>query len=65
VGGGLDAVGAEGGGEGAAAAGLAAFSYAAQSWFADQSSGMGAHLDRAFAALQDLSGAGAGAPAEG
>ncbi|THD55546.1 hypothetical protein [Phenylobacterium sp.] len=39
----------------AAQVGMAAFGYAASAWFADPSSGLDAHLARAFDALQALS----------
>jgi AcrR family transcriptional regulator len=39
----------------AAQAGLAVLSYALNAWFADPSSRLADHLDRAFAELQDLS----------
>jgi AcrR family transcriptional regulator len=41
----------------AAQVGMAAFSYAAQSWFEDPAAGMQAHLARAFEALGALSAA--------
>ena len=39
----------------AAQVGMAAFGYAASAWFEDPTSGLDAHLTRAFATLQDLS----------